>query len=62
MSDNWEPTGRLRFVERAVERVGGTEEAQIWRTDRILQQEWRQRWGSDTGPGEWRDVPVEAES
>ena len=55
-----EPTGRLRFVRR--ETMVSTEHGDIrFVESRVLQQEWRHRWGYGTGPAWWEDVPCEDE-
>jgi len=60
---NWEPTMRLRFVERLDQNPPAG--AQVVRTVRTLQQQWRRLvsgvdeqgayWDEKT---EWRDVPL----
>lgn len=62
----YEPTNKLRFVERPEPVPGHTGMVSTVRKVRILQQRWEQtvcgldgeRWTE----GEWRDVPLEPES
>ena len=58
------PTNKLRFVERTESRQG-PEGGSYWAKVRILQQWWEDQstdvhWVNGN-PGEWRDVPLEAE-
>lgn len=46
--------GDLRWVIRS----STSPDAPDGATERVLQQCHRERWGSDEGPAEWRDVPV----
>lgn len=62
------PTTRLRFIERFVELYKHDNGASTGHSVRILQQWWSDSssdtyvYGSPDGsPGEWRDIPLEAE-
>lgn len=54
-----EPTGRLRFVRRdRVYRKERDGSVTVSSDVLVLQQEWQDRWGHDTGTPWWEDVPI----
>lgn len=55
--ETWQSTGELRYLMREVQTGAQMSGSQITRTSErrtILQQ----RWASDAGADEWRDVPT----